>query len=72
MKLKVEAGFILRWDNAPVQTTSIFRDFLANKEKIETLNPLPSPYSLDLAPCDLFLSPMLKNKLAGVPQRGDL
>ena len=60
---KVEAGFILHWDNAPVHTARIVRDFLATKDNIEMMDH--PPYSPDLAPCDFFLFPKLKSKLAG-------
>ena len=33
--LKLEAGFILHWDNAPVHTAHKVRDFLASKEMIK-------------------------------------
>ena len=44
----------------------IIRDFMATKEKIEMIDPPPSPpYSPNLAPCNFFLFPKLKNKMAG-------
>ena len=43
----------------------IIRDFMATKEKIEMIDPPPSPpYSPNLAPCNFFLFPKLKNKIA--------
>ena len=59
----MEAGFIFHGDNAPVHNACIIRDFLATKEKIEMMDQ--TPYSPDLAPCDFFLFPKLKNNLAG-------
>lgn len=49
-------------DNAPAHTSAIVSNFL----KQEKVNVLPHPpYSPDLAPCDFFLFPKLKNYLAG-------
>ena len=59
----VDKGFILHWDNAPVHTTNVVTDFLASKEGVQVLRH--PPYSPDLAPCDFFLFPKMKNKLAG-------
>ena len=55
-------GFVFHWDNAPVHTAAIVKDFLA-KKKIEMLDH--APYSPDLAPADFFLFPKLKAELAG-------
>lgn len=49
-------------DNAPAHTSQIVREFLKS-EKVTVL-PHP-PYSPDLAPCDFFLFPKLKNFLSG-------
>ena len=59
----VDEGFILHWDIAPVHTAHIVTNFLASKEGVEVLRH--PPYSPDLAPCDFFLFPKMKNKLAG-------
>ena len=49
-------------DNAPVHNSILFTDYLA-KMGIKTVS-LP-PYSPDLAPCDFWLFPKLKEKLRG-------
>lgn len=49
-------------DNAPAHKAAIVTDFLKS-EKVTVL-PHP-PYSPDLAPCDYFLFPRLKNHLSG-------
>ena len=59
----VDEGFILHWDIAPVHTAHIVTNFLASKEGVEVLRH--PPYSPDLAPCNFFLFPKMKNKLAG-------
>ena len=60
---KMKDGIILHWDNAPVHTARIVREYLATRDDIEVMDH--PPYSPDLAPCDFFLFPKLKNKLAG-------
>lgn len=53
-------------DNAPAHKARIVTDFLES-EKVTVL-PHP-PYSPDLAPCDYFLFPKLKNHLSGMRYR---
>jgi len=55
--------WFLHWDNAPVHTAKVVRDFLA-KNHIQLLEH--PPYSPDLAPADFFLFPKLKRELAGI------
>jgi transposase len=50
-------------DDAPSQTTLVTREFLA-KNKITTMGH--PPYSPDLAPCDFYLFPKVKNIMRGV------
>ena len=49
-------------DNAPVHNSIFVTDYLS-KMGIKTV--LQSPYSPDLAPCDFWLFPKLKEKLRG-------
>lgn len=59
---KLEAGWILHQDNARPHTSRETMEFFAKKK----INVLPhAPYSPDLAPCDFWLFPQLKAKLAG-------
>ncbi len=54
--------WFFHWDNAPVHTTNVVKEFLA--KKTSNCSPTP-PYSPDLAPADYFLFPKLKKELAG-------
>ncbi len=54
--------FLLHHDNAPVHTTVLTLAFIGSND-IEMV-PHP-PYSPDLAPCDYFIFPRLKNMLRG-------
>jgi len=54
--------WMLHHNNAPCHTTVSINEFWA--EKNIPVVPQP-PYSPDLSPCDLFLSPRLKNHLKG-------
>jgi hypothetical protein len=57
-----EKGFVFHWDNAPVHTAAVVKDWFA-------ANAIPllehPPYSPDLAPADFFLFPKVKEALAG-------
>jgi hypothetical protein len=55
-------SWILHADDAPAHNALAVKQFLANK-CIPVLK-LP-PHSLDLAPCDFYLFPKLKNTLKG-------
>jgi len=55
-----EQTWLLHHDKAPSHTAVLTHQFLA-KNKIAVI-PHP-PYSPDLAPCDIFLSPKMKLKL---------
>jgi histone-lysine N-methyltransferase SETMAR len=54
--------WILHHDNAPAHNALRFREFLAKTSITEMDYP---PYSPDLAPCDFWLFPKLKNALKG-------
>jgi histone-lysine N-methyltransferase SETMAR len=54
--------WFLHWDNAPVHTANVVKEFLAKKNIKLLSHP---PYSPDLAPADYFLFPKLKKELAG-------
>jgi histone-lysine N-methyltransferase SETMAR len=58
-----ENGWILHQDNAPVHNALSVQQFLAKKKQDPVLHH--APYSPDLAPCDFFLFPKLKNSLKG-------
>ena len=60
-------GIIFHWDNAPVHTARIVKDFLEKKKsdgRVKEVLEHP-PYSPDLAPADYFLFPKVKAALAG-------
>jgi len=50
------------WDNAPVHTAAVLKDWMAVKQFQVIEHPLYSP---DLAPADFFLFPEIKKQLAG-------
>jgi len=54
--------WILHHDNAPVHDVLRVREFLAKKSITKMDHP---PYSPDLAPCNFWLFPKLKNALKG-------
>ena len=54
--------WILHHDNAPAHDALRFREFLAKNSITKMDHP---PYSPDLAPCDFWLFPKLKNSLKG-------
>ena len=56
-------GFILHYDNASAHTARLTVAFL-EEEQVKLLGH--PPYSPDLAPCDFFLFPKIKNKLKGI------
>lgn len=55
-------GYILHHDNATAHTAKLTLAFL-EEEHVKLLGH--PPYSPDLAPCDFFLFPTIKNKLKG-------
>ena len=57
-----EQRWFFHWDNAPVHTANVVKEFLAKKNIKLLSHP---PYSPDLAPADYFLFPKLKKELAG-------
>jgi transposase len=61
-ELWTENAWILHQDNAPLHTVLVTREFLA-KNKITTMDH--PPYSPDLAPCDFYLFPKVKNIMRG-------
>lgn len=56
-------GLLLHHDNAPAHTALKTRDFLDSTPVKLLGHP---PYSPDLAPCDFFLFPKIKNQLKGI------
>ena len=56
-------GLLLHHDNASAHTAAKTLDFLA--ENSVQLVSYP-PYSPDLAPCDFFLFPKVKEKIRGI------
>ena len=61
-ELWAENAWILHQDNAPSHTALVTREFLA-KNKITTMDH--PAYSSDLAPCDFYLFPKVKNIMRG-------
>jgi len=57
-----EQGFLFHWDNAPVHTAAVVKEWFA-AHAIQVLEH--PPYSPDLAPADFFLFPKVKELLAG-------
>ena len=55
-------GLLLHHDNASAHTAAATLDFLAENGVQLVSHP---PYSPDLAPCDFFLFPLVKNQLRG-------
>ena len=58
-----KSSWFLHHDNAPACNALSICEFLA-KNNINVLNQLP--YSLDLAPCNFFLFPKLKEVIKGM------
>ena len=56
-------AWLLRQDNAPAHNVLSIRQFLAKRNVTVLDHP---PYSPDLAPCDFFLFPKLKEVIKGV------
>ncbi len=56
-------GLLLHHDNASAHTSAQTLDFLAQENVQLVSHP---PYSPDLAPCDFFLFPKVKEKLRGI------
>ena len=54
--------WFFHWDNAPVHTAAVVKDWMAAKQLQVIEHP---PYSPDLAPADFFLFPKIKKQLAG-------
>jgi hypothetical protein len=61
-ELWAESAWILLHDNTPSHTALFTREFLA-ENKITTKNH--ASYSSDLAPCDFYLFPKVKNNMRG-------
>ena len=55
--------WLLHHDNAPAHTALSIRKFLAGKDIRVLKQPFYSPDLADLAPCDLFLFPKVKNTI---------
>ncbi len=55
-------GLLLHHDNASAHTAAVTLDFLAERGVQLVTHP---PYSPDLAPCDFFLFPKMKERLRG-------
>jgi predicted acetyltransferase len=53
------------WDNTPIHTAAVVKNWLAAKEIQLLLHPHP-PYSPDLALADFFLFRKVKEQLAGL------
>ena len=58
-----EQEWFFNWDNAPVHTAAVVREWMAAKRFKLIEHP---PYSPDLAPADFFLFPKVKMELAGM------
>jgi hypothetical protein len=58
----IASSWILHHDNAPSHTSLAVRELLAEKQIVVLPHP---PYSPDLAPCDFFIFPKIKNNLKG-------
>jgi histone-lysine N-methyltransferase SETMAR len=54
--------WFFHWDNAPVHTAAVVKDWMAARDFRLIDHP---PFSLDLAPADFFLFPIIKRQLAG-------
>jgi histone-lysine N-methyltransferase SETMAR len=54
--------WFFHWDNAPVHTAAVVKDWMAARDFRVIDHP---PYSPDLAPADFFLFPTIKRQLAG-------
>lgn len=65
---KISRGWLLHQDNARPHVSKATSEFMATKG-IETI--AHAPYSPDLAPCDFWLFPTLKNKIAGTRFQSD-
>ena len=67
----LQRGVILHQDNTPAHIAELVQEIL-QKLNIET--PAHLPYSPDLAPCDFWLFPVLKDSLWGTcyKNRGEL
>ena len=60
--IMVEQEWFFHWDNAPVHTAAVVKDWLAANSVKMLQHP---PYSPDLAPADFFLFRRVKEELAG-------
>ena len=65
--LLAEQGFKFHWDNAPVHTAAVTKDWLT-AHAIQLMEH--APYYPDLAPADFFLFPKVKELLAGTTIAG--
>ena len=57
-----DQGFVFHWDNAPVHTAAVVKEWFAAKAIRLLEHP---PYLPDLVPADFFLFPRVKEALAG-------
>ena len=55
--------WFFHWDNAPVHTAAVVKEWIAAHGVKMIAHP---PYSPDLAPADFFLFPRVKEQLAGI------
>ena len=63
-RLEMAAGeWFFHWDNAPVHTAAMVKEWIAVHGIQMIQHP---PYSLDLAPADFFLFPKVKEQLGGI------
>lgn len=60
--LWVQGGWQLHHNNAPAHASHVVQSFLAKHNIVQVPHP---PYSPDMAPCDFWLFPKLKNPLKG-------
>ncbi len=59
----VAGDWWFHWDNAPLHTAAMVKDWMAARQFKVIEHP---PYSPDLAPADFFLFPKVKRELAGL------
>jgi hypothetical protein len=66
----VAGDWWFQWDNTPVHTAAMVKDWMAARQ-FKVIKHLP--YSPDLAPAKFFLFPKVKRELAGLTlTQGDL
>jgi hypothetical protein len=54
-------NWFLHHDKAPAHTSLVVRQFLTSKN----ITVIPTPYSPDLTPCDIFIFPRMKLRIKG-------